>query len=134
MPVTSLHGHSLPTSLLRHLARLRLASLGRPHARLNRHPFSHVISSVLKLPQVEKHREKMQKAKEEAALRAVRAAVPELGPTVCVLALEGAGWEANSALQLLKGFGTDKADELAVLQQARRTLECWCLYMDLVGT
>jgi len=51
-----------------------------------------------------------------------------------VLALEGAGWEANSALQLLKGFGTDKADELAVLQQARRTLECWCLYMDLVGT
>ena len=32
--------------------------------------------------QVEKHREKLQKAKEEAALRAVRAAAPELGPTV----------------------------------------------------
>ena len=42
--------------------------------------------------QVEKHREKMQKAKEEAALRAVRGTVPELGPTVCILALEGAGW------------------------------------------
>lgn len=45
--------------------------------------------------QVEKHREKMQKAKEEAALRMVRAAAPGLGPTVgrtCVLrslAVEG---------------------------------------------
>lgn len=40
---------------------------------------------------------------------------------VCALALEGAGWEADAALALLRGFQTDQAPALAALQQVRQT-------------
>lgn len=36
---------------------------------------------------------------------------------VCALALEGAGWDADAALQLLQEFRADAATELVVLQQ-----------------
>ena len=38
---------------------------------------------------------------------------------MCALALEGAGWEPEAALALLRGFQVDKAPELDSLQQAR---------------
>lgn len=67
---------------------------------------------------VDKHREKLRKEKEDAALDMVRDAVPHVGPAVCVLALEGTAWDAEAAVSLLRGFQDDKADELATIKQA----------------
>lgn len=79
-------------------------------------------SSLLNSPagssMVDKHREKLRKEKEDAALDMVRDAVPHVGPAVCVLALEGTAWDAEDAVHLLRGFQDDKANELATIQQA----------------
>lgn len=72
---------------------------------------------------VDKHREKLRKEKEDAALEAVRRAVPSVGTAVCVLALEGTKWDSDAALQLLSGFVNDKADDLAAIQEKRRQLQ-----------
>ncbi len=66
---------------------------------------------------VDKHREKLKKEKEEAALAALQQSVPHVGIGVCVLALEGTAWEAEAAVKLLQSFEVDKGPQLAAIQQ-----------------
>ena len=81
---------------------------------------------------VDKHREKLKKEKEEAALAALQQAVPHVGIGVCVLALEGTAWEAEAAVKLLQSFGVDKGPQLAAIQQV--PLECKGRVIVLQGT
>lgn len=44
---------------------------------------------------------------------------------MCALALEGAGWEPEAALALLRGFQVDKAPELDSLMQVSTNLQVY---------
>ena len=70
--------------------------------------------------QVQKHAEKMQRAKEEAALGKLRAQWPELSEAVLVLALEEVSWEMDHATLLLHKFQSALGPKLDALAQARR--------------
>lgn len=82
---------------------------------------------------VDKHREKLKKEKEEAALAALQQAVPHVGIGVCVLALEGTAWEAEAAVKLLQSFEVDKGPQLAAIQQVPLERPCEPLCKKLVG-
>ena len=59
----------------------------------------------------------MQRAKEDAAIAKVRAALPETSPAVLLLALEENDWEVEPTLWMLKNFAVVKQRELAVLHE-----------------
>ena len=69
--------------------------------------------------QVQKHAEKLQRAKEEAALGKLRAQWPELSEAVLVLALEEVSWETDHATLLLHKFQSALGPKLDALAQAR---------------
>ncbi|KAK9836123.1 hypothetical protein WJX81_003270 [Elliptochloris bilobata] len=66
---------------------------------------------------VQKHAEKLQRAKEEAALDKLRAQWPEMSEAVLVLALEDADWETDHATLLLHRFQSALGPQLDVLAQ-----------------
>ena len=70
--------------------------------------------------QVQKHAEKLQRAKEEAALGKLRAQWPELSEAVLVLALEEVDWETDRATLLLHKFQSALGPKLDALAQACR--------------
>ena len=70
--------------------------------------------------QVQKHAEKLQRAKEEAALGKLRAQWPELSEAVLVLALEEVSWETDLATLLLHKFQSALGPKLDALAQARQ--------------
>ena len=67
--------------------------------------------------QMQIHAEKLQRAKEEAALKAMALLVPDLSPAVWVLALEEVNWDVEEATVLLNTFQAAKRKELAEIQQ-----------------
>lgn len=68
---------------------------------------------------MQKHAEKLQRAKEEAALGKLRAQWPELSEAVLVLALEEVSWETDHATLLLHKFQSALGPKLDALAQAR---------------
>ncbi len=66
---------------------------------------------------MQRHAEKLQRAKEEAALKVMRRTVPDLSPMVWVLALEECGWDAERATVLLHTFQSSKRHELGSIQK-----------------
>ena len=75
--------------------------------------------SLLGDAQVQKHAEKLQRAKEEAALATLRAQWPEMSEAVLVLALEDADWETDRATLLLHRFQGARGALLDSLAKAR---------------
>ena len=69
---------------------------------------------------MQKHSEKLQRAKEEAALGKLRAQWPELSEAVLVLALEEVSWETDLATLLLHKFQSALGPKLDALAQARQ--------------
>lgn len=66
---------------------------------------------------MQRHAEKLQRAKEEAALKVMRKTVPDLSPAVWVLALEECSWDAERATVLLNTFESAKRQELSTIQK-----------------
>lgn len=69
--------------------------------------------------QVQKHTEKLQREKEDAAFKNLSASFPDLGKTVLAHALQECNWEADQALKLLERFHSAAADILENLKQVR---------------
>ena len=75
---------------------------------------------------MQKHTERLQQEKEAAALAAVRAQIPSLGPAVAALALAECEWDVEQAAFLMHRFQNARAEQLAALQ-AVRLLNCSAL-------
>jgi hypothetical protein len=69
------------------------------------------------LLQVQKHTERLQKEKEEAAMGKLRLALPDISPAVLALALQEGSWETDKAEQLIQLFLSAKGRQLAELQK-----------------
>lgn len=69
---------------------------------------------------MQKHAEKLQRAKEEAALAKLRAQWPEMSEAVLVLALEDVDWETDRATLLLHRFQSARGAQLDTLAKACR--------------
>lgn len=73
----------------------------------------------LPLPQVQKHTERLQKEKEEAAMSQIKEELPSISPAVLALALQEAQWEVVPAIQLVQMFLNVRGIQLAELQKVR---------------
>lgn len=69
-----------------------------------------------------RHAEKLQQEKEEAALRQLADALPNLGTKVKVVALTQMDWEVNETIDLLRHFCAANVDKLRELHKKRRRL------------
>lgn len=70
--------------------------------------------------QMQQHANKLQRAKEEAALKAMRRLLPDMSPAVWVLALEECNWDVEPAVVMLNNFKTAKSSEILRLQKVAR--------------
>ena len=68
------------------------------------------------LVQMQRHADKLQRAKEEAALKAMRRLLPDMSPGVWILALQECDWDVENATILLNTFKAVKADDLQQIQ------------------
>ncbi len=71
--------------------------------------------------QVQKHREKMQAEKENAALEKISALMPQLGTSLHIAALKEADFEVEPAVAMLRRFHTDHEEQLKALHKVRRS-------------
>ena len=71
------------------------------------------------MSQVQKHTDRLQKEKEEAALHQIRDELPSVSPAVLVLALQETKWEVGSAVQLVQLFISVQGVQMAKLQGVR---------------
>ncbi|KAK9905919.1 hypothetical protein WJX75_008954 [Coccomyxa subellipsoidea] len=67
---------------------------------------------------VQKHTERLQKEKEEAAMSQIKEELPSISPAVLALALQEAQWEVVPAIQLVQMFLNVRGIQLAELQKA----------------
>lgn len=67
---------------------------------------------------MQRHAEKLQRAKEEAALKAMKRLVPNLSPAVWVLALEECSWDVERATVMLNTFQASRGEELVEIEKA----------------
>ncbi len=67
--------------------------------------------------QVQKHTDRLQKEKEEAAMSQIKEELPSVSPAVLALALQEAKWEVKPAVHLVQLFINVKGMELAELQK-----------------
>lgn len=78
-----------------------------------------------------RHANKLQKAKEDAALLAIRRLQPDLSPAIWVLALGECDWDPNRASDLMNAFKEAKSKQLSAIQNVISTYVCDLrLYLD----
>lgn len=68
---------------------------------------------------MQQHANKLQRAKEEAALKAMRRLLPDMSPAVWILALEECNWDVEPAVIMLNTFKVARSDEIHRLEKAR---------------
>jgi len=68
---------------------------------------------------MQRHADKLQRAKEEAAIKAMRRLLPNASPSVWVLALEECDWDVEQSTVLINTFTAARASELAEIQEVR---------------
>lgn len=66
---------------------------------------------------VQKHTERLQKEKEEAAMSQIKVELPSVSPAVLALALQEANWEVVPAVQLVQLFISVQGVQVAKLQK-----------------
>ena len=71
---------------------------------------------------VTKHLEKLQQEKEKQGFTKMQVLHPNIGPTVCAIALEETGWEADAADALLSRFEAENRERIALLLQVYLTM------------
>ncbi len=67
--------------------------------------------------QMQQHANKLQRAKEEAALKAMRRLLPDMSPAVWVLALEECNWDVEPAVVMLNTFKSANSAEIMRIQR-----------------
>jgi hypothetical protein len=72
---------------------------------------------------VQKHTERLQKDKEEAAMAKLRLALPDVSPAVLALALQEVKWETDQAEHLVQRFLAARGKQLAELQKVLPVIE-----------
>ena len=73
---------------------------------------------------MQRHADKLQRAKEEAALKAMKRLLPDMSPAVWVLALEECNWDVEPAVILLNQFTTANGSEILRIQKVCPSLPC----------
>jgi hypothetical protein len=71
--------------------------------------------------QVQKHREKVQQEKEDAAVEKLASLMPQMGGMVRALALTKTNWDVESALSMLRQFQVACLDKLNAVTKVRGT-------------
>ena len=66
---------------------------------------------------MQKHYDKLQRAKEEAALAAIRRLQPEVSPAIWALALDECNWDADRASSMIAAFKVARVKEVHAIQQ-----------------
>lgn len=69
--------------------------------------------------QVQRHTERLQKEKEEAAVSKIKEELPSVSPAVLALALQEAKWEVPPAVELVQLFLSVRGVQLTELQKVR---------------
>lgn len=93
-----------------------------------------IVPIPISLPttlQMQQHANKLQRAKEEAALKAMRRLLPDMSPTVWVLALEECNWDVEPAVVMLNTFKAANSSEILRIQKVGKSLShrnilYWC--------
>ncbi len=73
------------------------------------------------MSQVQKHTDRLQKEREEAAMSQIKLELPSVSPAVLALALQETKWEVGPAVQLVQLFVSVQGVQLANLQKVRLT-------------
>ena len=79
--------------------------------------------------QMQQHAAKLQRAKEDAALKAMRRLLPDMSPTVWVLALEECNWDVEPAVILLNRFNAAKGKEISQMRKVWACVDAIPSYM-----